>query len=105
VAAVLLLVAISSQPKRATLTSSGARGHVNFSKEDGANYLLQVAAASADKNYDGLRQHINPENIFLSDIGNLVASNVAGGFTRGFVNNGKLDYANDVTGYANRSAT
>src|SRR5439155_7667047 len=34
---------------------SGAWGRVNFGKEDGANYLLQVAAPSADENYDGLR--------------------------------------------------
>src|ERR1035438_9276597 len=41
---------------------SGAWGRVNFGKEDGANYLLQVATPSADENYDGLRQYINPEN-------------------------------------------
>ncbi len=39
---------------------SGAWGRVNFGKEDGANYLLQVATPSADENYDGLRQYINP---------------------------------------------
>src|ERR1035437_7162153 len=38
---------------------SGAWGRVNFGKEDGANYLLQAAAPSADENYDGLRQYIN----------------------------------------------
>jgi outer membrane protein OmpU len=81
---------------------SGAWGRVNFGKEDGANYLLQVAAPSADENYDGLRQYINPENIFLTDVGNFIGHGGAGGNTRGFVNSGKLDYANDATGYANK---
>src|ERR1035437_6693406 len=36
---------------------SGAWGRVNFGKEDGANYLLEVAAPSADENFDGLRQY------------------------------------------------
>jgi predicted porin len=31
---------------------SGAWGRVNFGKEDGANYLLEVAAPSADENFD-----------------------------------------------------
>ncbi|GEM_PF-308707 len=39
---------------------SGAWGRVNFGAEDGATYLLQVAAPSADTNYDGLRQWVNP---------------------------------------------
>jgi outer membrane protein OmpU len=79
---------------------SGAWGRVNFGKEDGANYLLQVAAPSADENYDGLRQYINPTNYNLAGIG--AGTFPTGFFTRGFVNNGKLDYANDATGYANK---
>lgn len=35
-------------------------GRVNLGSEDGASYLLQVAAPSADANVDGLRQYINP---------------------------------------------
>jgi len=83
---------------------SGAWGRVNFGKEDGANYLLQVAAPSADENYDGLRQFINPENIGLTQITNLNTGfgGGAGLGTRGFRNTGKLDYANDATGYANK---
>ena len=34
---------------------SGSWGRVNFGEEDGAAYLLQVAAPSADSNIDGLR--------------------------------------------------
>lgn len=41
---------------------SGTWGRVNFGEEDGAAYLLQVAAPSADDNVDGIRQFINPVN-------------------------------------------
>jgi predicted porin len=41
---------------------SGAWGRVNFGDEDGASYLLQVAAPSADENIDGIRQFVNPVN-------------------------------------------
>ncbi len=49
-------------------------GRVNLGSEDGANYLLQVAAPSADSNIDGLRQYINP-----------------------VIGQGRLVYANDAT--------
>ena len=39
---------------------AGSWGRVNFGDEDGAAYLLQVAAPSADDNIDGIRQFINP---------------------------------------------
>lgn len=39
---------------------SGTWGRVNFGDEDGAAYLLQVAAPSADNNIDGIRGDINP---------------------------------------------
>ena len=38
---------------------AGSWGRVNFGQEDGAAYLLQVAAPSADDNIDGLRPDIN----------------------------------------------
>ncbi len=41
---------------------SGAWGRVNAGREDGAAYLLQVAAPSADSNIDGLRQYVQPVN-------------------------------------------
>lgn len=53
---------------------AGSWGRVNFGDEDGANYLLQVAAPSADDNIDGIRQFINPSVTIAS-----------------------LDYANDAT--------
>ncbi len=39
---------------------SGNWGRVNVGSEDGAAYLLQVAAPAADSNVDGLRQYIQP---------------------------------------------
>ncbi len=39
---------------------SGNWGRVNFGEEDGAAYLLQVAAPSADSNIDGIRQYVSP---------------------------------------------
>ncbi|TAL34853.1 MAG: porin [Alphaproteobacteria bacterium] len=46
---------------------SGGWGRVNFGNEDGAAYLLQVAAPSADSNIDGLRPTIQG---FNSDVWN-----------------------------------
>lgn len=65
---------------------SGGWGRVNFGEEDGASYLLQVAAPSADDNIDGLRPDINTLT---------VANFPAGSFS-------PLDYAADATGYANK---
>jgi len=42
--------------------TSGSWGRVNFGGEDGAAYLLQVAAPSADSNYDGIRQYVDAVN-------------------------------------------
>ena len=60
---------------------SGDWGRVNFGGEDGAGYLLQVAAPSADSNLDGLRQYVQP---FAT----------TGDLTAGFA----LDYDMDPTG-------
>lgn len=70
---------------------AGNWGRVNFGAEDGAAYLLQVAAPAADSNVDGIRQYINPINYTVLDDGALLP----GGF-------GQLDYAQDVSGYADK---
>ncbi len=72
---------------------SGNWGRVNFGAEDGAAYLLQVAAPSADSNLDGIRQFVNPVNYSSAVIGTaaLTAVNVNG--TRG-----GLDYDQDLSG-------
>lgn len=64
---------------------SSSLGRLNLGSEDGANYLLQVAAPSADANIDGLRQYIQPIRF---------ASGPAGSSTLGLTG---IDYANDVT--------
>ncbi len=61
---------------------SGAWGRVNFGDEDGAAYLLQVAAPSADSNIDGIRQYINPVNYGLTSLTGVLSA---------------VDYANDAS--------
>lgn len=67
---------------------SGTWGRVNFGEEDGAAYLLQVAAPSADDNIDGVRQFVNPIN-YDNLRGNANFALSTGGL------GGALDYAND----------
>lgn len=50
------------------LYMSGDWGRVNVGAEDGAAYLLQVAAPSADSNYDGLRQFVSPFNSTVAGV-------------------------------------
>lgn len=76
---------------------SGYWGRVNFGKEDGADYLLEVAAPSADENFDGLRQYINPVNYSLTAIGGSVTGRSALSYVPQV-----LDYADDATGYSNK---
>jgi hypothetical protein len=66
---------------------SGAWGRLNLGNEDGAAYLLQVAAPSADSNIDGIRQFINPVNYAITP---------AGAVGTRFNTDG-LDYDNDAT--------
>ncbi len=49
---------------------SGSWGRINFGNEDGASFLLQVAAPSADSNIDGIRQYIQP----FANTGNMNAT-------------------------------
>lgn len=71
----------------------GTWGRVNFGAEDGAAYLLQVAAPSADENYDGIRQFVAPANygVMLAGAGILTSSDLVA-----------FDYAQDVSGYADK---
>jgi predicted porin len=59
---------------------AGHWGRVNIGSEDGAAYLLQVAAPSADSAVDGLRQQVQGVNYALATITNAP---------------GELDYDND----------
>ena len=46
----------------AYIYGQGGWGRVNFGEEDGAAYLLQVAAPSADSNVDGMRVYVQDLN-------------------------------------------
>jgi len=67
---------------------SGSWGRVNFGEEDGAAYLLQVAAPSADSNVDGIRPLVDGVN---EDV--LLGTNAAAG------DFGALSYEQNQTGY------
>lgn len=67
---------------------SGGWGRVNLGEEDGAAFLLQVAAPSADDNIDGLRPDINTLELGATGLG-------GGG-------SDLLDYAADATGQSNK---
>ena len=69
---------------------SGGWGRVNFGAEDGAAYLLQVAAPSADSNIDGIRQYVNPVNYSATGGVGLAGLNVTGA-------RGGLDYDQDIS--------
>ena len=63
---------------------SGTWGRINWGQEDGAAYLLQVAAPSADSNVDGLRTYF--QGVDTTTI------------TTDTNNDGILDYAQDYNG-------
>lgn len=65
---------------------SSGFGRLNLGSEDGAAYLLQIAAPSADSNIDGIRQYISP---FATDRGALTGLSA-------------VDYAQDVTGQSEK---
>ena len=72
---------------------SGSWGRINAGDEDGAAYLLQVAAPSADSNIDGIRQFINPVNYTV-----LGAPGLAANASIGVDNSGGIDYDMDPSG-------
>lgn len=86
---------------------SGTWGRVNLGSEDGANYLLQVSAPSADSNIDGIRQYINPVNYALlgsgaTAVNGLGAGTWASGTPAGSADQDGFDYDNDVTGVSEK---
>ena len=76
---------------------AGNWGRVNFGGEDGAAFLLQIAAPSADSNIDGLRQTIASENYDLApdDDGPAV-------FDFQTLDGVAFDYAQDFSGYSDK---
>ncbi len=73
--------------------TSGSWGRVNFGGEDGAAYLLQVAAPSADSNYDGIRQYVNGFNYAIAPA---TAHNPTAGVTDTPFNFSNIDPASGV---------
>ena len=74
---------------------SGMWGRVNAGNEDGAAYLLQVAAPAADDNVDGIRQYVTGFNSGLnidSDGDGVLDSLAVDG----------LDYDNDIANNSNK---
>lgn len=80
---------------------SGGWGRVNFGAEDGASYLLQVAAPSADSNIDGIRQFVNPVN-YTSLLTGGTAAALIGTFNPGAANSGGVDYDADASGKSDK---
>lgn len=83
---------------------SGTWGRVNLGSEDGAAYLLQVAAPSADANIDGIRQYVQPVNYPVAFAAGAVATPIAalGGQAFGTPADASqidgFDYDQDITG-------
>lgn len=108
---------------------SGAWGRVNAGAENGAAYLLQVEAPSADSNVDGLRTFINPVNYaaapgVIGELAGAIDGGIASGttlndfgtpgaggddvITNSAIDGGAIselfvfDYDDDITGYSNK---
>jgi len=90
----------SSTVEESYLYLASSMGRVNLGSEDGAAYLLQVAAPSADSNIDGLRQYIQPVNYTIATAAGTAANGASqtaqSGAFEGF------DYDNDETGNAEK---
>lgn len=82
---------------------SGTWGRLNLGSEDGAAYLLQIAAPSADANIDGIRQYINPVNYTnIQNVAAAVAAGSAAGTPAGATGLDGFDYDQDITGVAEK---
>ena len=78
---------------------SGTWGRINAGSENGAAYLLQVAAPSADSNIDGIRQYINPVIYAVAPTG---STGWASGVPAGQGSADGFDYDNDLTGVSEK---
>ena len=79
---------------------SGTWGRLNAGSENGAAYLLQVSAPSADSNIDGIRAYINPVNYGITAFGGVPGW--AGGVPGNTTDSDGFDYDNDVTGVSEK---
>ncbi len=89
---------------------SSGWGRVNFGAEDGAAYLLQVAAPSADSNVDGIRAYVNPVNYAqaqtaasLATAGTILSDSLTNAVLGvNALGTGGIDYDQDATGWADK---
>lgn len=102
----------SSSVEESYAYASGQWGRVNAGGENGAVYLLQVAAPSADSNLDGIRQFVNPVNYGLTNyaaaIDGITVGETVGAGAGAFIATDTalafegFDYDDDVSAYANK---
>ncbi len=76
---------------------TGNWGRVNIGDEDGATYLLQVAAPSADENIDGIRQFVQPVN-YGREVNAATLTALGLGTTPAI----SFDYDHDITGKSSK---
>lgn len=81
---------------------AGNWGRVNFGAEDGAAYLLQVAAPSADSNIDGIRQYVSSENYAVAPDATFAAAGTFNFTTIPALLGAALDYDQAQTGFADK---
>ena len=73
----------------------GDWGRINFGAEDGAAYLLQVTAPSADENVDGVRQFVNPFNTTAAGVN--VGAALTGAAAAQIFDDEGFDYDQDLS--------
>lgn len=83
------------QTEEAYAYFSGAWGRVNAGREDGATYLLQIAAPSADSNVDGIRQYVQGVNYAALPL-SIAATATAAGLVDVTLGADGVDGADDV---------
>lgn len=75
---------------------SGDWGRINAGAEDGAVYLLQVGAPSADENFDGLRQYISGVNYAVAQGDDTDGTNQVNGILGEIADDNWSDVANEL---------
>lgn len=75
---------------------SGAWGRINAGSEDGAVYLLQVVAPSADDDFDSLRQNVSGVNYNVAQDDDTDGSNAVNGILGEMADNTWSDAANEL---------
>lgn len=75
---------------------SGAWGRINAGSEDGAVYLLQVVAPSADDDFDSLRQNVSGVNYNVAQDDDTTGTNLTNGILGEIADGTWSDTANEL---------